>query len=134
MHIGSIKPTIGHWPWVNYRHRYVETAAARLRIGHTELNANMFRFNQAESPNCDRCQVPETVEHYLMSCSRFTQARLELFTAQRKEGIRNISTTTILGGGQLTPAQQTRIASALEVFLRQSGRMNGMPSIGQRRA
>ena len=125
LHIGRIKPKIEHWPWATYKLRYIETAVARLRIGHSELNANMYRFNQAENPNCNRCQVPETVEHFLMSCRRFTRERQNLFTALRIKGIHNISMTTILGGDQLTPSQQAWIASALELFLRQSGRMKG---------
>ena len=126
LHIGSIKEAIGYWPWATYRHRVVETAVARLRIGHTELNASMHRFNQADSPLCNRCQVPETIEHYLMTCRKFACERSNLFRSLRQEGLYNINVKTLLGGDQLTPPQQIHIASALERFLRQSRRMNGM--------
>ena len=126
LHIGSIKETIGYWPWATYRHRAVETAVARLRIGHTELNASMHNFNQADSPLCNRCQVPETIKHYLMTCRKFAGERSNLLRSLRKEGLHNITVKTLLGGDQLTPLQQIHIASALERFLRQSRRMNGM--------
>ena len=72
LHIATIKPNIGHWPWSSYKNRAVETAVARLGIGHTELYESLFRFRQTNDPNCRTCHTPETVTHYLLVCRRFT--------------------------------------------------------------
>ena len=126
LHIASIKPTIGHWTWASFKHRAVETAVARLRIGHTELNGNLFRFNQMDNPNCTRCQTPETIEHYLLTCRRYSLQRRKMITALNKEGIPNIDMKTLLGGAQIPAVQQQCVAAYLEAFIRETKRMNGM--------
>ena len=125
-HIGSVKPTIGHWPWATFKNRPTETAVARLRIGHTILNESMHRFNQADSPLCNRCSTPESIEHYLMTCRRFEQERRKLFLSIRNAGIQNISVKTVLGGDSLSQQEQNHIAAALETYLKASGRLYGM--------
>ena len=129
LHIGQIKPTINHWPWASYKHRAIETAVARMRIGHTELKASMHRFQQADDPNCDHCQEPETISHYLISCRKFSRERENLFRTLRVIGIQNTSMKTLLGGDPLPPPAQTHIAKALEVFLKQTKRMNGLTTV-----
>ena len=78
-HIGGIKPTLGFWPWAHYKHRAIETAVTRLRLGHVELNAHLHRIGQMESPLCPQCRTPETVSHYLLHCRRFIHCRNKLF-------------------------------------------------------
>ena len=72
LHIGTIKPKVGHWPWASHTIRAAETALARLRISHVELNDYLHRFGQAESPLCQTCRSPETVDHYLIHCRRYS--------------------------------------------------------------
>ncbi|KAF2357973.1 Reverse transcriptase domain [Trinorchestia longiramus] len=37
-HLVQIRDTSGSWPWASHRNRRVETALARLRVGHTDWN------------------------------------------------------------------------------------------------
>ncbi|KAF2351861.1 Ribonuclease H domain [Trinorchestia longiramus] len=38
LHLVQIRDTYGSWPWASHRNRRVETALARLRVGHTGWN------------------------------------------------------------------------------------------------
>ncbi|KAJ7626485.1 hypothetical protein B0H17DRAFT_963377, partial [Mycena rosella] len=42
------------------------------------LNAFLYRFHLAPSPDCDHCLVPETVSHFLLACARYSRHRLAL--------------------------------------------------------
>ena len=129
LHIGDIKPTLGLWTWITTGSRAVDTATARLRIGHSELNANQHRFGQTDSPLCSTCQVPETSKHYLLECRRYAASRRKLTTSLHKEGIKEITVKTLLGGGDYDRAQLNTVSLNLGRFLIESGRMTGMPSV-----
>ncbi|KAF2353534.1 Integrase catalytic core [Trinorchestia longiramus] len=45
-HLVQIRDTSGIWSWASHRNRRVETALARLRVGHTGFRSHLFRFNQ----------------------------------------------------------------------------------------
>lgn len=51
-----------------YRTRALETMSHRLRLGKCRLNAYLHQFKRHESGLCDSCQVPETIQHYLLEC------------------------------------------------------------------
>ena len=53
----------------------------QLRSGHVGLRSYLARFGHAESPLCQRCGVPETVEHYLIACIRHHRPRSRLIQA-----------------------------------------------------
>jgi len=57
---------------------------------------------------CDRCEVPETVEHVIEVCTKFTEARRRLKLAVEDVGI-NFSTTEIL--------RSTAAAKHVEAFV-----------------
>ncbi|KAI5746576.1 hypothetical protein M8J77_005081 [Diaphorina citri] len=41
----------------------------RLRIGHTKIT-HSFLFRREDPPVCDKCNVPLTVEHIVLSCRK----------------------------------------------------------------
>jgi hypothetical protein len=45
-----------------------QVAITRLRLGHCSLNNYLRRVGRHTTGLCETCRVPETVEHYLMSC------------------------------------------------------------------
>ena len=117
LHIGTIKRKLEHWPWASCKNRRIETAMARLRIGHSKLKESLFRFNQADDPNCDECGVPETPAHILEECQRFNSERRVMHQALLKIGIRTSNTKILLGGGPYDDDTQVKIRTAMEVFL-----------------
>ena len=55
-----------------YKHnssRRHEIAISRLRLGKCGLNWYLFRQASHENGLCGTCQVPETIEHYLLTCT-----------------------------------------------------------------
>lgn len=58
----------------------------QLRSGHIALNAYLFKHanKSVSSPNCSKCNVPETVDHFLVRCKRFHRQR-QIFRQTLKE-------------------------------------------------
>ena len=121
LHIGGIKRTLEHWPWASSKSRRIETALARLRIGHTRLKKNLHRFNLAEDPNCSTCRTEETPQHILEACRKFEVERLILHQSLYRLRVRTPNYKTLLGGGKYDKTTQEKIKEALEVFLTSSG-------------
>jgi ribonuclease HI len=72
----------------------------QLRSGHVALNKYLHRIKATDSPNCIRCNQPETVEHYLTKCKRYIEPRKHL-----RESIKGIfNLTSLLGDHSNTDA------------------------------
>ncbi|KAJ6608069.1 hypothetical protein B0H10DRAFT_1816647, partial [Mycena sp. CBHHK59/15] len=50
----------------------------QLRTTHIGLNAYLYQFHLAPSPDCVLCLVPEMVPHFLLSCPIYHHQRLDL--------------------------------------------------------
>ena len=55
-----------------------EIVIHRLRVGHTHLT-HSYRLNKEPPPDCEACHCPLTVEHILISCSKYTLVRCKYF-------------------------------------------------------
>ena len=62
-------PKVGGTSRMLFSTRQYETAATRLRFGKCRLNAYLHQIGLHETGHCDRCNVPETVEHFLFDCT-----------------------------------------------------------------
>jgi hypothetical protein len=58
--------------------RRTTATLARLRTGHCGLRRYLHRFNIEDTPFCECNQGMETVEHYLLECSRYRRQRNRL--------------------------------------------------------
>ncbi|EJD33379.1 hypothetical protein AURDEDRAFT_31672, partial [Auricularia subglabra TFB-10046 SS5] len=66
----------------------------QLRTGHAALNHLLHRIQAIESPNCAvRCE-PETIDHFLLRCSRF-RAQRHVLLGQLKGQV--LSAHSVLG-------------------------------------
>lgn len=54
------------------------SALNQILSGHTMLNDHQSKLNQNVSEMCSDCKVPETVEHYIFDCDKYTEERKEL--------------------------------------------------------
>lgn len=123
LHIAHVKQSIGHWPWASIPgNRRLETALARLRIGHSGLRANLFRFGLYWSPLCDCGQV-ETVAHMLLSCT-LHQPQRGVFRTKLQALRVPFTFCNILGGGPFPILVQRKVILALEEFLATSNKIN----------
>lgn len=84
----------------------------QLRTGHIALNHYLFRFGAVDSPLCTRCGEPETVDHFLLRCSRFLAPR-QVLRGQLRGQV--LSIHTLLG--------VRKNLSALMSYVEQTGRL-----------
>jgi ribonuclease HI len=66
----------------------------QLRTGHCGLNKYLHRFKKRDSPTCECGYGEETVEHFLLECPNYKEARKEL---RRKVGTRKMKVASLLG-------------------------------------
>lgn len=69
-HYKAIEPTVGRKIKYYDKNRHKETIITRLRLGKCFLNAYLHEIDRHPSGLCDHCQVPETVQHFLIDCSK----------------------------------------------------------------
>ncbi len=74
-----------------------ETIMTRLRIGHNKLNSTLHIMGKHPTGFCDQCQIPETVEHVLINCSKYELQRMDMIKDMEKieltgRGVKNIMT------------------------------------------
>ena len=79
----------------------------------------MARFNMADSPICEVCNVSEPIEHVLLNCVQYNSDRETLIKDIKKIVGPNIVITVkvILGGGNLTRDKNVKIMKSFEKFL-----------------
>ena len=68
--------------------RRTTATLARLRTGHCVLKRYLHRFNIEDSPYCKCNQGMETVEHYLLECSKYKRERDRLRKEVKAGGMR----------------------------------------------
>src|SRR5271169_1644278 len=72
------------------RTRAAEAQLAQLRTGHCGLNHYLYRFKKRDDAGCEQCYGcdKETVEHFLLECPAYWEARLELKQKMGPQGMR----------------------------------------------
>ena len=85
----TIRDSIAPWTSVFHSNRKVEVVLTRLRIGHTRLTHG-FILDGNGAPVCDHCDLPLSVDHILVHCTKFLDAK-------RKYGLHSKSLSEILG-------------------------------------
>ena len=121
LHIGYIKESSTTWSWLPHRHRRVDIAMTRLRIGHVGLNEYLTKFNMAHDENCSHCNVPESVQHFLIYCGKYQDIRGKLRTSLRQLGVTSFTVKILLGGGDFTKDTQKQIMDVVGKFLLETG-------------
>lgn len=71
----------------SYSNRLTSSTMFRLQTGHCRLNKHLYKIGVKDSPNCDYCHIPETVEHFLMLCSEFNDQRSFLINSAHRASI-----------------------------------------------
>lgn len=75
----KIEPTVGRRCKYTDHHRRKEVCISRLRFGRCRLNVFLNQIGCHDDGKCANCDLPETVEHYLLNCpvQRVLQDRLK---------------------------------------------------------
>ena len=69
-----------------HKNRKLEVIYNRLILGRPGLKFYLSRLTK-ENPNCDVCDCPETIEHYLTQCRRYNIQRKLLQTEFNKKRV-----------------------------------------------
>ena len=64
----QIEPTVSKEIKFVNSNRRKEVIITRLRLGKCLLNSYLHKINRHETGLCDTCELPETVEHFLLNC------------------------------------------------------------------
>jgi len=106
--------------------RRTQTTLARLRFGHVNLNAHLFRFKSVESPYCACGDAEETVSHYLIDCVLYeNQRRRMMQTVCAVLPVGTDPTENILLGGsdfRWGPTKYKAVAQAVCKYVEQTCR------------
>ena len=96
--------------------RSVECAVSRLRLGHAVVYAHLARFNLANSSNCSVCNVEDTIEHFILHCTQFSNQRRDF--RSRLEGLSlQWDLFSALGGGDAPTRRRTAAIRHLGQYL-----------------
>ena len=76
---------------------------SRLRIGHAATQSYLHRFRlgvreEEDQGDCERCAVPDTIEHYFFHCIKFQSPRDRLKSELSRIGVLELNMKTLLGG------------------------------------
>jgi len=79
--------------------RPVACLRARLRFGRSSLLAHQLRMKLVDSATCKQCNsgADESVDHALLSCTKYAAERETLRQELRQLGVPNLETSLILG-------------------------------------
>ena len=99
------------------KERKLTAAIQRLRIGHTSLNAHLNRLNLVNSPDCQYCSEPETIEHVLLYCPRYHSRRVLFKQSLQKLKIQ-FTVPNILGKNIKDKTLKVKLYKHLAVFLK----------------
>ncbi|KAI5741258.1 hypothetical protein M8J76_011876 [Diaphorina citri] len=78
----QIKPELGEWKSSYNRKRTLETALARIRLGHTNLT-HVYLIKREEPPLCS-CGQRLTVQHIIIECPTLVAFRNSIFGSSRQ--------------------------------------------------
>ena len=122
LHLRQIKNSTSNWQWSSNRSRRVETAMARLRIGHVRLQKYWFRFNLIDEEMCDCGEDEESVEHFLLECNRHSNHRIKMICSLIYLDVQP-TLQNILGGGNFALEVQRKIIRIVSQYLEDTGKL-----------
>lgn len=99
-HLHSIQPNVPKTAMHGYSSRRKETTIARLRLGKCRLNSYMHVLQCHDSGLCATCNVPETIEHFVVECA-YSKPRNTLLQYCNKNNVA-LSVRTVLTDETMT--------------------------------
>lgn len=119
--LGEIISEIPKNIWADIKSRKREVIISRLLTGHVGLREYLFRFGLNDDDLCPACRVPESIEHFVLSCQNYVLPREQLIRDLRMLGITDPDLKTIMGGNQEFLDKRGSIYLALIRYVERSG-------------
>lgn len=102
-HLHEIYQTAGNRNCTGEHQRQSFCIINQLLSGHSKLNAHWSKVSENVENICNHCRLPETVDHYIFHCEKYTQERKTLeFSSEeilRRQGINcsNLTLSVLIG-------------------------------------
>ena len=106
------------------RNRRLEIVLNRFKIGHVGLNQYLNRFNMAQTPLCEQCQLPESIEHYLFYCPKYENCRSDLKRKLNSLGFERVNIITLLGNCNISKDKMRNIQNCVTQYLLNTGKID----------
>ena len=124
-HLSGLQKEIKDNSWLKIKSRRIETAITRMRLGHAGINQHLYRFELYDSPLCEICRTPETIEHFLLNCPKYDVFRRRL-RATFSDGPWDFTLGNVLCFGDYPTSTLLKQLDALSTFLMETGRATHM--------
>ncbi len=127
----SFYPTIPNTKYRSNCSRHIEKKLLRLKSGFPLLNTQLHKYKFADSPLCPCGRSDETIEHFLMNCPHYMEARDSMIAniengfkkTNTQPHLRCINTNVLLGANPyLSTAMCSVINEAVAGFLHHAPR------------
>lgn len=104
--------------------RPLDVAIFRLRLGHTGLNSQLYKFKLSPSPLCVYCNVEETITHYLIECKKYEDERRKYLVdvAQVLRKVPPFPIKILLGGGELPSENNAKLLRLLATYVKDTNK------------
>ena len=104
-----------------YGERWPNIHHARLRMGCSKLNGDLFNNHIRDSPICQCGFHTENAIHYFFDCPNYARERIVMFN--KIEQIRNVTAKTLLFGNKnLTSEENLIVINAVHSYICESKR------------
>ena len=113
---------------LHFSDRRSQVIMNRMRIGHVGLNDYLNRFRMAETEFCEQLSclafdIPETLEHFLLTCPEYYVSREALKSRLRSLNIFTFDLKTLLLG--FGDSRHSLIIKAVTEYVYATGRAQG---------
>jgi len=105
--------------YLRYDDRQTFCLRARLRFARSYLRSHRHRLGLSDSDTCGECKagVAETVDHVILSCDKYNEARQQLCDELSRLHLQ-LSSALVLGAFQKEPDSASAVFAATGTFLR----------------
>ena len=95
-----------------------------MRIGHVGVLSYLHRFGMSNTEMCPDCLVPDTIEHFLLYCQKYSNHRTKLITAIRNITNNHINTSLLLGSKP--DHKRYKILQKTATYIKDTGQLNNL--------
>ena len=109
---------------VNCNKRRLEVVINRFRLGHVGVNQYLHRFNMVESPLCINCNIVDSIEHFMLHCTKYREQRRKMLNVLLRERVWPVTIRNLFGYNKnLSKSSTKNIVGAIAQYLTSTERL-----------
>ena len=123
-HLKQFRNSISDLVPITFRNRREQVVINRMRIGHVGVITYLHRFGMSDTEMCSTCMVPDNIEHFLLYCQKYSNHRMNLFSAIR-DLTRDQIDIQLLLGAKPSPKRH-KILQKTATYIKDTGQLNNL--------